>query len=368
MKRLLILVAMLSICTSALAEYESRDQPIRNIMGVQTPTPFNKSTGRKSAFPNTMTGHDHNSGENSMPVVRREYEPDVYNGYNVIRKRTQSFPKETNPGDNTGSFRMTCLFSHMSNDDPIVWPRQKGRAHHHTFFGNANTDANSTNVSLATTGSSTCNGGIANRSGYWIPSMIDTATGIPIKPAYGIFYYKTGNAGAVTIPPAGLRMIAGSAQATVDQEDRIVRFTCNDDIDSLAAYNGRKQHIVDCPSGGDMLYRLEFPSCWNGVDMDSPNHQSHMAYSNNGVCPSTHPVIIPVITYNIHYKVPIGGSTVNWRLSSDNYSLSQRGGTSAHGDWMNGWNLTEFAIWFNNCLKTIDDCHGDLLGDGTEYY
>jgi hypothetical protein len=37
--------------------------------------------------------------------------------------------------------------------------------------------------------------------------------------------------------------------------------------------------------------------CWNGVDVDSPNHRSHVAYGNGPSCPSTYPKRIPQITF-----------------------------------------------------------------------
>ena len=38
--------------------------------------------------------------------------------------------------EHDGAFRVLCNWSHMSYDDPIVYPAQPGVAHHHTFFGN----------------------------------------------------------------------------------------------------------------------------------------------------------------------------------------------------------------------------------------
>mmetsp|Transcript_25346 Transcript_25346/g.43138 ORF Transcript_25346/g.43138 Transcript_25346/m.43138 type:complete len:95 (-) Transcript_25346:6-290(-) len=41
------------------------------------------------------------------------------------------------------------------------------------------------------------------------------------------------------------------------------------------------------------------PSCWDDVNVDSPDHMSHVAYSSDrtalGSCPQTHPVKIPQI-------------------------------------------------------------------------
>lgn len=44
---------------------------------------------------------------------------------------------------------------------------------------------------------------------------------------------------------------------------------------------------VNCPNG--LRGEIRFPSCWNGVDLDSKDHISHMAYPINnesGPCPA----------------------------------------------------------------------------------
>lgn len=49
-----------------------------------------------------------------------------------------------------------------------------------------------------------------------------------------------------------------------------------------------------------------FPSCWNGRDLDSADHKSHMAYPDgvdSGKCPSTHPVRFISIFYEVMYSV-----------------------------------------------------------------
>jgi Domain of unknown function (DUF1996) len=79
-------------------------------------------------------------------------------------------------------------FSLLLYDDPILFPGQVGKLHLHTFFGNTRTSANSTALSIAQTGNSTCAGRIANRSAYWVPTLIDSKDGTPIahKTASGI--------------------------------------------------------------------------------------------------------------------------------------------------------------------------------------
>ena len=59
-----------------------------------------------------------------------------------------------------------------------------------------------------------------------------------------------------------------------------------------------------CPGG--IRVTAIFPSCWDGVSLDSPDHRSHVAYSTGAAlagdkCPSTHPVRIPQVMYEIMY-------------------------------------------------------------------
>jgi hypothetical protein len=49
-------------------------------------------------------------------------------------------------------------------------------------------------------------------------------------------------------------------------------------------------------------------SCWNGKDLDSPNHQSHVAYSGTGAagggaCPSSHPVKLPQVMFELMWNL-----------------------------------------------------------------
>lgn len=284
-------------------------------------------------------------------------------------QRVRNTTEQPAPSDGTGSFRIVCDYSHMNFDDPIVYPGQVGAAHLHTYFGNKNANAYSTASSLATSGKSTCIGGVANRSAYWVPTLLD-ARGQPIAPASAIFYYKTGynQIGPRNIKsmPAGLRMIAGDMKSSSAQEHAF--WGC------LETYKGRFGSIPSagqCDGAGKHIQMtIVFPQCSNG-QLDSTDHKSHMAYPVNingrTVCPSSHPRAIPEISFNIRYKIPSTGTT-GWRLSSDMYSTSKPGGFSAHGDWFDGWNPTIRNMWVKNCDNAAKDCHAHLLGGGKEIY
>lgn len=269
-----------------------------------------------------------------------------------------------NPSDGTGAFRTVCEFSHMNFDDPLVYPGQPGKAHLHMYFGNTAVDAFSTQESIETTGNGTCRGGIANRSAYWVPAMIDTRTGTPVRPAaQNHFYYKTGYEGVppadIQPLPAGLRMIAGDAMAT-EPQGQAVRWSC------LNGADGDGTTIPNCAVGDELGLEVFFPQCWDGENLDSANHKSHMAYPEGGSCPASHPVPLPKITFNIRWLVEEQDAPQHWRLSSDPSSVPA--GYSAHGDWVNGWEQELVETWTRLCLNPAVDCFSNLLGDGREIY
>ena len=258
--------------------------------------------------------------------------------------------------DGTGAFRTVCEYSHMLNDDPIVFPGQPGKAHLHAFFGNTEVDAYSTQAEIRNSGNSTCRGGIANRSSYWVPALID-AQGKPVKPIRMDVYYKSGYNGIrpdqIKPFPSGLRVIAGSAKSSSAQTRAY--WGCH------ANYIGHPGSIPQCQTGDNLLMAIEFPQCWDGVNLDSADHVSHMAYPSNGACPSTHPVAIPAITFNVLYPVR---DVKGWRLSSDMYDATKPGGFSAHADWFEGWDPNVAETFVKNCVNKAVDCHSHLLGDG----
>src|SRR5699024_2702271 len=112
-----------------------------------------------------------------------------------------------------------------------------------------------------------------------------------------------GGRGPGVLPfPQGLRMIAGNAKATSDQPLSVVAWDCGGGgIES--------PHMYQCAGGSSqpMVSELNFPSCWDGVHLDSADHKSHMAYAaGNGACPTSHPVSLPQISMGIEY-MNIGG-------------------------------------------------------------
>jgi hypothetical protein len=315
-----------------------------------------------TASPAQPTPSDHASHGSGTTTVGLPFDaasiPAGHKGIGVADIRNTGERPTPDP-DGIGAFRTVCEYSHMKADDPIVKPGQAGASHLHTFWGNTLTNANSTFQSLLTTGNGTCRGGIANRSAYWVPSVIDTRTGTPQAPDLIHVYYKSGYGGLrpeqIKALPDNLRMVAGSATASGPQD--FMGWSC-------WSGGGKFPSIPRCGVGDHLSMDVEFPQCWNGRDLDSADHRSHMAYPRNGACPASHPVPVPVISYHVLFRIKDGSDVSTWRLSSDVYDKSKAAGFSVHGDWFGAWDREILETWTRFCVQRTGSCGSHMLGDG----
>lgn len=224
-----------------------------------------------------------------------------------------------------GIFLSMCRPSHVAPDDPIVHPGMAGRSHQHEFFGNVTTNADSTYRTLRA-GGTTCRIA-ADTAAYWVPSLY--ADGDRVAPIKVNAYYLAGRGrGRIAAFPAGLKVIAGNAAATDPQALAITGWKCSG-LHSPALSVDPKT----CPTGSHDVMVIRFPDCWNGKDLDSADHRSHMAYRVRGSCPTGYPVRVPRLSLNIHYDLP--GTTGLTLASGSIYS--------AHGDFFNAWNQTALS-------------------------
>lgn len=302
-------------------------------------------------------------------------------------------PDAAEPNSWRGILRINCDFSHSSYDDPIVFPDQEGAAHLHRFYGNTAVDSTTTLTSLYSSGVSTCQGNELNLSAYWVPALLSpepaAADGWDVVPAvvggddvaHEVFYYSAGvdDLSSIQPIPAGLRIIAGDQSATPDdpQDFSIVRWHCQSWEANDATNPQFSATIPECEAPDRVRMDIFFPSCWNGVDLDSEDHQSHMAYPERDttgevVCPDTHPV--PVVRPSYHYAFgvlpdvfdPVTRASTGWRLSADSYTVDadNAGGASLHADWFNGWHPSVMEAILETCIQGSLDCHDGNLANG----
>jgi hypothetical protein len=244
-------------------------------------------------------------------------------------------PAPPKPLPRTGLIVSTCTFSHRSNDDPIVYPNLSGVSHSHDFFGNATTDASSTYASLL--GHSTTCGVAGDTAAYWAPTL--SVNGIAVKPAALGAYYAVFGTQPVHPLPAGLEMIAKGAGN--------VHFSCFSHSMPTQAFTV----MPSCKPGQLMAIGVNFPSCWNGADLDSPDHMSHMTYPVHNVCPAGYPVIVPRLSVWVMYKAVPHGSVI---------TLSSGALDTAHADYIQSWNQQTLSTLENYCLVGHRECYKEM--------
>ena len=302
---------------------------------------------------------------------------------------------QANPGllarqnlNDIGAFRETMAFAGMSNDDPIVYPGQPGRSHSHTFFGNL-VDAHTTSANIRNSAWCSSAGGKLNCTAVWVPTVVDTFDGTPVVPSGMNFYYKSSyefapeKAREIVAVPVGLRVVSGNP-ANVNPEAGGARYVC---LGPKGEDSGWKTTLTAavasgaCLPGGELIFGVNFPSCWDGINLDSPNHISHMSgvqqsqtYPYPKSCPATHPRQIPSMSINAHYPITSACQVARWRLASDMYDAKLPAGMSGHADYMMGWdpaphpelwgqNKSIVEMWTSHCLNEQRDCKNFLIGD-----
>lgn len=229
-----------------------------------------------------------------------------------------------------GFFSSVCKFSHRLADDPIVAPGQPGASHMHDFFGSRVTDAFAT-VDSMRAGTTTC-GRALETAGYWTPSLL--RDGVELTPVDVQVYWVSRVAVPVLPPPEGLMIIAGDRHAESAQPLSLVQWRCGS--------GARSSTPPVCTGTEQLKLQIRFPDCWDGANLDSSDHVSHMAYSSGSACPDAHPVPLPSLRLTIRWKGVIG---------NEGLSLSSGSLYSGHADFLNAWDQAELARLVETCLN-----------------
>jgi hypothetical protein len=293
-------------------------------------------------------------------------------GFDVdrVKDTTEEPQPSTQQG---GAFRTFCAtYAWIANNDWLVYPGQPDKSHSHLGFNNTfGGDAFMTSDLLMTSGNSACRGGTINRSAYWVPNVINTTDSKVILPNDFDIYYKGGDAiELMNDLPNGLRMIAGNPSATLPQSNPLTyRYKCG-----AVFYQSIPQDDTKCPAGSKIGFEVFFPVCWDGVNLDSPDHKSHMAYRKNikvpgsvpavyeNRCPATHPKQIPHLSFSYSYTVPATGIRTMRLVTDTDITATKLPGIGLHGDYSAAWKDKYMKMWVQNCLRDGKECHSHLLG------
>lgn len=264
--------------------------------------------------------------------------------------------------------RFGCSQLTVQRLDPLVNPGQSPSPHLHQIIG-----GNSFNVSMDHNGghdlvkSSTCTSCqfTEDFSNYWTAVMFFRArngtfkrvpqiaqTGMEGTNGGMVVYYMsdalfdTAQKSKVTAFKPGFRMLVGDpAYSTRDQarDWRQLTYTC---MESQASRTPESIGFPKTPCKGGIMANHRFPTCWDGVNLDTPNHRDHVAYpevgtfESGGRCPSTHPVRIPQILLETVWDTRAFNNKADWPADGSQpfvWSSGDATGFANHADYVFGW-------------------------------
>lgn len=292
-----------------------------------------------------------------------------------IWARPTEVPPETNSPRTFGELPVPCSFSHLRHDDPISKPGEFGQSPLNVFFGNTLTNANSDYQSLRSDGDGTCFGGPLNRTAYFMPSMLNAQGKVVLPDFIDVYYRGT----AATQPfPRGLKMLFGhdTNNTSYVWDIRSPRYVWSYS-GGLGQWWGSLNPSNSGPTRWETIQPNSYPTwiwgtgyhqmavravsapCWDGKNLDSADHRSHLAYkvnSGSGVmtCPTSYPVEIPEVTVTVSYRNNGLADVLGWYLSSDKFGgKNDAPGTNWYIGMIPAWDDDVMAAWTSFVLNGI---------------
>ncbi|KAJ2918466.1 hypothetical protein MD484_g1941, partial [Candolleomyces efflorescens] len=251
--------------------------------------------------------------------------------------------------------------------DPIVNPGEVS-GHTHIVFGGSNFGFSVTTQKLV---ESECTSvPIAeDKSNYWAPLLyFQWANGsfTSVDGGAVAYYLFPDKPGTTTAFPPDFRMLSGSPRKrTYDPNDyaqQAIDFLCLDFNGQTTKHTSLPPKV--CPSG--IRSQVNFPSCWDGKNLDSPDHKSHVAFRSGGpdkgdCTDPKYPVSIPRIFLEIYWNT---GTFDKVRDQAKNpnqpfvFAYGDETGYGNHADFYNGW---ESGV----LQRAVDGCNCNIYGDPT---
>ncbi|KAG9233530.1 hypothetical protein BJ875DRAFT_543701 [Amylocarpus encephaloides] len=263
------------------------------------------------------------------------------------------------------ALRFGCSTLSIQRIDPLVEPGNAPSAHVHQIVGG---DAFAPSMPTSNVdNSASCTTCVFSEdfSNYWTAVIYFKRRDgkykrVPIYPnavlepgtrgGMTIYYtqesFNSNGRAKITAFKPGFRMTVGNPQTSTREEavqNSGLRYTC---LQTILTRGSETPDFPKAPCPAGIMAIHHFPACWDGKNLDSPDHQSHMysttkgGFQPAGPCPSSHPVRVPQLAYETMWNTTEFNDKSMWPTDGSQpfvWSTGEGRGYSTHADYVFGW-------------------------------
>ncbi|MFF8937291.1 DUF1996 domain-containing protein [Streptomyces paradoxus] len=276
-------------------------------------------------------------------------------------------------GGSTGTFTTNCGTNENENrnsDNVIVAPGvSNGAQHQHDYVGNQSNNAFASDEDLANAQTTCQNQG--DKSSYFWPVLRiqdgsdDIDAGQPgggqdgnvgkiVEPAEAQLKFVGNRTSDVVAMPKALRIITGDAKSFTNG--------LNNANTSWSCTGFEDRQVTDkyplCPEGSSVVRTSNFQSCWDGQNIDSANHRTHVDFVEaDGSCSNGFQAI-PQLQVRLVYDVQapqINDGQVQNAFAVDSFPEQLHKAITDHNDFINFFdeNVMNEMV---QCINNGEDC------------
>lgn len=210
-----------------------------------------------------------------------------------------------------GSYTIQCsLTGNRNPDNPLLNPGVRNGAQHlHDYAGNESANATSDTESLSAATSTCTNGDLSplfwpvlrNTNGVGPDQgqdggSLDGNVGSLINPtSLDITFHGHGDE-PVQAMPLNIALATGSAKSGTDNgKGANAKYACS----------GAEDRVTDlypiCPAGSELQRIYDFPSCWDGQNLESEKQNTHIVFPDKSGNCSSDTVPVPALRLTVSY-------------------------------------------------------------------